>query len=102
MATNEGEITVSFSHRGRKVTLDPLREKILQVYCKEVESTIPCGLRNMWVSGERNGEDFDLDVGAGCGSPWLTFRYKEREYCINVKDILDELFKFASEHESPD
>ena len=37
---HEGEITVQASKGGRKITLDPIREKVLSILCREVESTI--------------------------------------------------------------
>ncbi len=94
---HEGEIVVQASKGKRQITLDPLRERVLNVKWREVESSIPCGFRTEWVSGERDGEQFDLCVGAGCGSPWMTFSYKGRDYCVSVKDILEELFVFADE-----
>lgn len=94
---NDGEITVQANSNGRKITLDPIREKVLQAAWREVESPIPCGFQSEWVSGDRDGEDFDLRVGAGCGSPWMTFSFKGRHYCINVTDIIAELFIFADE-----
>lgn len=99
----EGEvITVQASTNGRKITLDPLREKVLPTPWREVESSVPCGFRAEWVSGEREGAKFSLMVGAGVGSPWMTFAYRGRDYCINVKDILDELFIFADEANEAD
>lgn len=94
---HEGEITVQASKGKRRITLDPLREKVLNVKWREVESSVPCGFRQEWISGERDGAEFDLCVGAGAGSPWMTFTYKGRDYCIDVRDIIKELFKFADE-----
>lgn len=97
MAKYKGEIAVQASVNGRRITLDPLREKVLSIAAREVESTIPCGMCINWVAGEREGTDFDLSVGAGCGEPWLGFNYAGRSYCINVVDILEALFAFADE-----
>lgn len=98
MKKQTGLLKVEAVHAGQKLTLDPVRERVLQVAAREVSNTIPCGFRQDWVSGEREGHEFRLTVGAA-GSPWMTFEYKGRGYCINVESILDELFAFADEGE---
>lgn len=93
-----GEIEMKASRDGREIVLDPpLRFHHLTVRMREVESTIPCGLRQQWASGEfpqemsgfPAGTKFDLLCGAGCGSPWLMIHIGEREFCIHARDILD-------------
>ena len=92
-----GEIGVAASVGGRAITLDPIRTFDLTVPMREVESTLPCGLRMEWASGEHKGEEFQLTSGAGVGSRWLTFSYKGRQYCADVEDIVTATFKATGE-----
>lgn len=83
-----GEISVTASHDGKPVTLDPLRTFEIPVELREVESTIPCGFRMGWLDGDDKGTPFSLAAGAGCGSKWLTFSYGDRDFCVDMSDVV--------------
>ncbi len=83
----------------KTTTLNPIRTIPLQTPWREVESTVPCGLRINWVSGDKDGEEFDLESGAGCGNPWSTFSYKGRYFCIDMREVISELVEFVDNTE---
>jgi hypothetical protein len=83
-----GEIRIAAASGGREITLDPIRELRLEVPAREVESTIPCGFQVEWGAGEMGGEEFCLTVGAGVGSPWLTFADLGKRYCLSAEDLV--------------
>lgn len=96
--SNEGKVSMEYTSGRRRITLDPLQEIVLPSTWREVESTIPCGMRFEWVSGEDDEQnEFSLSVGAGVGSPWMTFNYKGRGFCINAQDIATALINFVNE-----
>lgn len=98
MQEETSELRAASSSNGRRITLDPLREKVLQVPWREVESTIPCGFRVGWIEGEVDGKEFDLCAGAGCGSPWVTFDYNGRAFCVDISNFVKALVEW--EHET--
>lgn len=74
----------------RRMTLDPIRSLIAAIPFREVESSLPCGLRVEWVSAEHEGKElFTLTVGAGCGSRWMVMNYGGKQYIAGVEDIAD-------------
>lgn len=85
---SEGEVGVQASTGGRQLTLDPIRVIPVTVDVREVESTIPCGFRMGWVDGEADGKEFDIAAGAGCGSRWLTIKYGDKYFCMDIEDFL--------------
>lgn len=83
-----GEIGCSAASNGRRITLEPIRTLRADLPFREVESTLPCGFRVEWASGDDKGKRlFQLNVGAGCGSRWGTFDYKGKQYCFDVEDL---------------
>ena len=84
-----GEMGVAASSNGRRLTLDPIKVYNLTVPLNEVESSIPCGFRQGWVSGSHGKEKFDLASGAGCGNRWLTFSYKGKDYTIDATKLVE-------------
>jgi hypothetical protein len=97
-----GEIGITASTNGRRLTLDPLRKKKLAVEVREVESTIPCGFQTPWADGELpDGTKFSLTSGAGVGSRWMTFRYKGRNFAIQADSIIQPLLSWADATQEP-
>lgn len=91
-----GEIKVSATSNGREITLASLRDVVLTIKAKKVESSMPCGLRIAWADGEETDgkkRKFALAVGAGCGSPWMIFETGGEYYVANVEDIVNAFFK---------
>ena len=93
----EGEIGVTASAGGRRITLDPIQLLPITVDVREVESTIPCGFRQAWVDGEHNGTTFDIAAGAGLGSRWLTIHYGDRYFCMDIEDFLKSFLETLKE-----
>jgi hypothetical protein len=98
----EKKVSVSCSavSNGRQIMLDPLRMLNLSVPARQVESILPCGLSMEWATGEHDGSQFGVTVGAGLGSPWLTFCWRDKEYCVNVEDIIKAFFAEILKSES--
>lgn len=95
----KGEIVVRASVNGRELTLDPIREKVLDAPWREVESLLPCGMQLPWIDGDYDGEPFQLTSGASAGSRWMTFAYKGHFYCMSATDMIEKLIGFADEIE---
>ena len=71
-----GQVSVTASSGGRKITMDPLNEYDVTFTLRQVESLIPAGFRQVWVTGQTTDgqephHDFELHAGAGLGSPRL-------------------------------
>lgn len=78
---------VEASSDGRRLTLDPIRTIDISVSVREVESTVPCGFRQEWISGTSNdGHEFELY--AGVASPWLIIHVDGKQYCTDIRDLL--------------
>lgn len=86
-------------HLPRRITLDPLQLIDIPTKWREVESTIPCGFRMSWVEGEKDGQAFTLCYGVG--SPWCTFQYKGRGFCIDMTSVINDLLTFVDQEEGP-
>ena len=107
--TATGEIvvqamTVSHDGKRRKIDLDhPLQQADLPIRVREMESTIPCGLRVDWIDakGGDGYPDIDLDCGAGCGSPWIELKYGPREFAVDARDIIHAIIAWADTHPRP-
>jgi hypothetical protein len=85
-----GEIKTEFaSSGGRIITLDPIKTFSVPIELREVESTAPCGFRVEWFTGEDSKIKFKLCVGAGVGSKWMTFRYGNRQFCVDMAQTLE-------------
>lgn len=94
------EIGVRASSGGRPITLDPIMETPpLSLERRRVESTIPCGFQIQWFDGsfEREGGTwtFDMAVGAGVGSRWMTICIKDPDgktfayECANMAEFTE-------------
>lgn len=85
------EIGVEAAVGGRRLTLDPIGEKIplTAVNTWEVESTIPAGFRQVFISGENEEAEIELSSGAGLGSKWLTFNYEPKNGGRQVQLVVD-------------
>lgn len=84
--------------RGRSITLAPLQTHEITLTVREVESSLPCGFRVGWLSGEAEpGDKFELLAGAGVGSPWMIFERHGREFVIDARHIVDALFAIAED-----
>lgn len=92
-----GGFGIRASSNGRELTLDPIQKLTLAVPAKQVESSMPCGFRVEWASGEHKGEPFEVLCGAGVGSPWMIFKYKGKEYVAEVGDIVGSFFDAIGE-----
>lgn len=77
----------------RAITLDPIRKIPIPLELHEVESTIPCGFRVSWLEGNADGKEFDLASGAGCGSPYMMFHYDGRNYCVDMRVVVDQFIE---------
>ena len=84
----DGEISCEAESNGRRITLEPLQILTLAIPMREVESTLPCGFRQSWVSGDSGKKKFSLTSGAGCGSRWMTFDYAGRQFCVDIEDVV--------------
>lgn len=83
------EIRVEAAVGGRRLTLDPIREKTIEVSVREVETTIPCGFQVNHVEGQTDeGLDFEFNSGAGMGSRWMTFKYRGHYVAIDVESLI--------------
>ena len=47
----------------------------------------------MSAESEEGEEVFSMAVGAGCGSRWLTFDYKGKQYCIDAEELAKSLME---------
>lgn len=71
--------------KSRKITLDAVMpEYALGVLARRVESTLPAGLRQVFLEAEPMNEDDAMEsatitAGAGLGSPYLTCEVKMRD-----------------------
>jgi hypothetical protein len=71
--------------------MEPLREFVLRVPAREVESTIPAGFQSVWGDGTLpDGRKFQITVGAGFGSGWGTFRLDgdDRSFAFRAGDLV--------------
>ncbi len=87
-----GELTCTATENGKPSTLDPIRTHIVAVELNEVASTLTCGFRQLFISGEKDGKEFSLTSGAGCGSKWMTFDYLDKQYTIDAEQLLNAIF----------
>lgn len=87
----KAQISCTAAIGGRPLTLDPIRVLSVPVDVREVESTIPCGLRQSWIDGKDGDIKLALATGTGCGSQWLTFRYGDRSFCVDITEFVSAL-----------
>ena len=85
VATGPG---VEASTDGRRLTLDPIRVIPITVEIREVESTIPCGFRQMWGEVDIDGDVLQVTSGAGVGSEWATIQFRGKDYCFAISDVV--------------
>lgn len=91
MAKTKNEVTVAATSGGRRITLEPLAEGKLEIDVKRVESSIPCGFRQEWISGEdkEEGLEFSLTSGAGVGSPYMVLKVNGHgEEIVDMREVL--------------
>lgn len=79
------------SVNGRKLTLDPISRIPITIHVREVESTIPCGFQVNFGEVDVDGHLFEVTAGAGVGSEWLTFRYKGKQYCFPISEVVGKM-----------
>lgn len=92
----------------RQITLDPLMEREpLTIQPVRPESTIGCGFRMAWFTGEGSGEqahitEFSIDTGAGLGTSYLTLSVtlddgSHIEEYIDMRPVVEAWIKAAVE-----
>lgn len=68
-----GAVAMTASVGGRRLTLDPvLPRAVLEVQPVRPESTIPCGFRTAYATGELGGRYFEVSIGVG--NPYIILR----------------------------
>ena len=73
----------------KKLTLDPIRVIEVPLRIREVASAIPCGFQAVWGEGTNDGEPIEATSGAGFGSKWATIRYKGKDYCFSIEEVIE-------------
>jgi hypothetical protein len=94
----EGEVRTTFWSNGRRITMDDFIRKGSQpIEIREVETSLPAGIQMNWVEGDNGELHFSLNTGAGVGSRWMTFHYRDRDFAIEAQDIVRAFITFAEE-----
>lgn len=86
-----GQIPASLG--SRRLTLDPVAEHTLAITLREVESSIPAGFQVEWGTVDVDGDELWLGTGAGFGSGWATFRFRDKSYVISASDLVEQFLK---------
>jgi len=80
-------MTTQEESSGRENTLDPIETIGTGLQVQRVDSTISCGFRVGWFSGETDdGHEYELTVGAGVGSQWLTMKVDGKRYRADMAE----------------
>lgn len=76
--------------KSRAITMDPLldREPLL-VQPVRVESIIPAGFRQVWLTGENDAVEIELASTAGLGGKWMTLLVKDKVTGARMEEAID-------------